>query len=660
MLLFRNSFIKFILPVCFALIFVADNLSAQNSADDSLKTLLASGKNDTASIDLLNKMIEVRWRNTPGSDQLYETTFKAKQLAASSGNRMLLADALTNLVRVHLLKYESSKALEYALEALSIYRDYEDHNKTGYILMQLGVIYYTQNNYSRSLEYYSDAVNEYSLSGNETYISTLYYLSGINYSKQSNHPSANSFFHRALDIKRRLNDIQGQAECYIGVAEAYLGQKNADSTLIILDSAYKYTSMIGNHSRHYGTSKAHILSAQALYLKANYKSALNAALKGLALSDSIKTRELISDALGIIHQISAASGDYAGAYSYLLKYNEVSDSLMNENIARRFSELEADYVINSKQNEIVLLENINRNRTNLLFASAIAGFLALLLVILTYARYRSKQKANNQLREALSNLEKTQKQLIQQEKLASLGQLTAGIAHEIKNPLNFINNFSQISVELIREINEAKTEEEKDELLQDLQKNLEKIASHGERANNIMNRMLDHSRTGEHELQLTDVIKLCREDFQLAYQAMRIAEPGFFCELNLTAVGDVRPIRVAKQEISRVFINLFNNSMYVLAEVRRKQTGFVPKVTVEARIANNFFELVLKDNGPGIPEHVLEKIFQPFFTTKPPGEGTGLGLSLSHDIITAHKGTMQVSNAAEGGAMFVIKIPVDL
>ncbi len=659
MFLFRRRCSYFLILILVSATLLTAKSSLAGASPDSLNILLSSGRNDTATVNQINRLIESRWRNSPGTE-LTELALKAKQLAASTGNNPLMADALTNLVRAHLLKYESSKALEYALEALKICKELDDHNKTGYILMQLGVIYYTQNNYNRSLEYYSDAVNEFALSGNETYISTLYYLSGINYSKQSNHPSANSFFNRALEIKRKLNDHQGQAECYIGVAEAYLGQNNADSALITLDSAYKYTSMIGSHSRNYGMAKVHILSAQAYYLKENFKPAMESAVKGLALSDSINTKELITDALGIVHKISAASGDFQNAYSYLIQYNDVSDSLMNENIARRFSELEADYVINSKQNEIALLENINRNRTNLLIASSIAGFLTLLLVLLTYSRYRSKQKANKQLEEALSNLEKTQKQLIQQEKLASLGQLTAGIAHEIKNPLNFINNFSQISVEITKEIIESKSDQERNELLMDLGKNLEKIASHGDRANNIMNRMLDHSRTGEHELQMTDVLKLCREDFQLAYQATRISVPGFVCQLNLSAEGIVPPIKVAKQEISRVFINLFNNSMYVLAERKKNDEKFVPKVDVIGRIANNFLELTLMDNGPGIPDSVIEKIFQPFFTTKPPGEGTGLGLSLSHDIITAHKGIMQVGNAPQGGAMFLIKIPIDL
>lgn len=654
MIPFRRFF-----PLVFLLIF-SPAFAAGNSFADSLDQLIASGRKDTATVSEINKLIEKGWRNTPGYDKLLSHALKARELAASAGAPMLTADALTNLVRIHLLQYESSKSLEYALEALHIYRKLGDHNKTGYILMQLGVIYYTQNNFVRSLEYYNDAVNEYAISGNQKYISTLYYLSGINFSRQENYASANTFFNRALEIKRKLHDIQGQAECYIGIAEAYLGQQNADSSLIVLDSAYKYTSQIESHSRNYGTAKAHILSAQANYIKGNYRAAAVAAEKGLALSDSINTRELIADALGIIHKVRAATGEHQDAYSYLLKLNEISDSLMNENIARRFAELEADYVINSKLNEIVLLEKINRNRTNLLIASSIAGFLALLLVLLTYIRFRHKQQANRKLEETLSNLEKTQKQLIQQEKLASLGQLTAGIAHEIKNPLNFINNFSHISLDLAKEIIETKDENERNELLNDLSLNLEKVASHGDRANNIMNRMLDHSRTGEHELRVTDVVKLCREDFQLANQAMRMSLPGFVCTLNLTTHGSIPEIKVARQEISRVFINLFNNSMYVLADLKKQHDDFLPTVDVDFRIVNKFLEITLRDNGPGIPGHVLEKIFQPFFTTKPPGEGTGLGLSLSYDIITAHKGIMQVGNSKEGGAQFIIKIPIDL
>ena len=220
---------------------------------------------------------------------------------------------------------------------------------------------------------------------------------------------------------------------------------------------------------------------------------------------------------------------------------------------------------------------------------------------------------NNQLELTMSNLKKSQQQLIQSEKLASLGQLTAGIAHEIQNPLNFVNNFSQFSTELVDEIIAAKTDEERNEIGNDLRINLEKIFHHGKRADSIVRNMLEHSRSGAGERHSEDINALCEEYFNLSFQGMRGNNPDFNCILEKNITSDSLMFSVVSQEISRVLINIFNNAFYA---VKKKQNA---KVTLKTIKQNNNLIISVSDNGIGIPLSSMNKIFEPFFTTKPTG-----------------------------------------
>ncbi len=266
---------------------------------------------------------------------------------------------------------------------------------------------------------------------------------------------------------------------------------------------------------------------------------------------------------------------------------------------------------------------------------------------------------NVQLTNAIENLQKSQQQLIQQEKLASLGQLTAGIAHEIKNPLNFVNNFSQLSLEILEEFKESKDEEEKNEILSDIKSNLEKINNHGKRADSIVKNMLNHSRNRNEERQLTDINKLCEEYLNLAYNGMFAKNSDFSCFIFKNLSPELPKIKVFSQEITRVLVNLFNNSMYAVnARKNYGEVNYKPIVEVSTSFIKNEVVIEIKDTGIGIPKEIQDKIFEPFFTTKPTGEGTGLGLSLSYDIITqSHNGKITVESELGQYTKFTITIP---
>jgi two-component system, NtrC family, sensor kinase len=266
-----------------------------------------------------------------------------------------------------------------------------------------------------------------------------------------------------------------------------------------------------------------------------------------------------------------------------------------------------------------------------------------------------------ELKHSLENLQSTQKQLIQSEKMASLGELTAGIAHEIQNPLNFVNNFSEVNKELLVEMNEEIEKRNYDEvkaIAKNITDNEEKINSHGKRADAIVKGMLQHSRSSSGQKEPTDINTLADEYLRLAYHGLRAKDKEFNATLKTDYDEKIGNINIIPQDIGRVILNLITNAFYAVAE-KKKQSGddYEPTVTVSTKKINTQVEIKVNDNGDGIPQQVLEKIFQPFFTTKPTGQGTGLGLSLSYDIIKAHNGEIKVETKEGEGTTFIIIIP---
>ncbi|WP_220275152.1 ATP-binding protein [Emticicia sp. BO119] len=265
-----------------------------------------------------------------------------------------------------------------------------------------------------------------------------------------------------------------------------------------------------------------------------------------------------------------------------------------------------------------------------------------------------------ELARSLEELKATQTQLIQSEKLASLGELTAGIAHEIQNPLNFVNNFSELSKELIEELEEERSKDKakrdeslEEELLGDIAQNLEKINHHGKRASSIVKGMLEHSRASTGKKEPTDVNALAEEYLRLAYHGIRAKDKSFNADFKANLDASVLKVPLITQDFGRVLLNLINNAFYAVKDMQGKGL-----VVVSTRKSDNEIEIRVSDNGTGIPEHIKAKIFQPFFTTKPTGQGTGLGLSLAYDIITkGHGGTLEVETKEREGTTFIIKLP---
>jgi signal transduction histidine kinase len=290
-----------------------------------------------------------------------------------------------------------------------------------------------------------------------------------------------------------------------------------------------------------------------------------------------------------------------------------------------------------------------------------SSFTLLVVAVILYRSQRLKQRSKKKIEAAYLQLKSTQSQLIQSEKMASLGELTAGIAHEIQNPLNFVNNFSEVNVELT---DEADHEIEKANLtqartiLQEIKDNQQKINHHGKRAAAIVKGMLQHSRASSGQKEPTDVNTLCDEYLRLSYHGLRAKDKTFNAKFETDFDSSLPKVNLVPQDIGRAVLNLINNAFYAVIEHSKQQDNYDPTVSVSTKKSGNKILISVKDNGYGMPDSIKEKIFQPFFTTKPTGQGTGLGLSLSYEIVKAHGGELRVKTKEGEGSEFIVSLPV--
>ncbi len=362
------------------------------------------------------------------------------------------------------------------------------------------------------------------------------------------------------------------------------------------------------------------------------------------------------------------------AFKYQQFAMAAKDSLFNLEKQRQFSDIAFSQELQQKeiQQQIEKARLQYNSRMKIYFLVGGIGIL-LLVAGLLFRNNRQKQKARVKIEKAYEELRDTQAQLIQREKMASLGELTAGIAHEIQNPLNFVNNFSEVSNELLDEMNEELNNgdiEEAKAISSDIKQNLEKINHHGKRADAIVKGMLQHSRSSTGVKEPTNINALCDEYLRLSYHGLRAKDKTFNATMKTDFDETIGNINIIPQDIGRVILNLINNAFYAAplppeGGFKNPQIKHEPTVWVSTKKVGDKVLISVRDNGPGIPKKILDKIFQPFFTTKPTGQGTGLGLSLSYDIVKAHGGELKVETLPTGevgkegeGTEFIIQLPV--
>ena len=480
--------------------------------------------------------------------------------------------------------------------------------------------------------------------------------------------SALGYAESALRYGDMANFQKYRGESLSVIGRIYLRKGNPDESRKYFEEALRVAQQ-QNNAVEYGTT---LLDMVQLFTKnGNSDSSLWYAGKGLQILSGANDPEGVISAYSSLVSIYKSRNELDSAFKYQSLAMQANEQLDNAEKISQFKNIGFTEQERLQRLEIEKTEFKNRIRTYVLL-SGLAGIF--IIALLLYRNNRQRRKANNllaaqkeEIQNTLSELKLTQQQLIQSEKMASLGELTAGIAHEIQNPLNFVNNFSEVNTELIDEaeeeiakgnIGEAKS------ILNDIRDNEQKISHHGKRADSIVRGMLQHSRTSGGQKELTDINALCDEYLRLAYHGIRAKDKSF--NPVPIAIGiktdfdlSVGNINIVPQDIGRVILNLINNAFYAVGEkakLRSALGGYEPRVIVSTKKINGKLEISVQDNGNGISQKIFNKIFQPFFTTKPTGQGTGLGLSLAYDIIKAHGGEIKVETKETEGSKFVVQL----
>ncbi len=545
-----------------------------------------------------------------------------------------------------------------------------------------------------------------------TKLARIHQYTGILYGNNNSHEKALVHYLLAQQYAEQTGNLRAASIANSTLGRAYLTLKKVDSALITGKRAYSQALQVG-YKRYVGSMLINLARAYSAkgdkQLAAEYfrrgrdASAEQGYLRGivaanLALADLHKQSGRLDSVLPYINsglpsayalnapelllRSYTALADYYktknvsdSAVKYQSFIIKINDSLFNSKQAQQFQNIDFDEQQRKQQIEAAK----TAYRIKFRMYALIAGLVIFVFIAILLARNsRHRKKANallsrqkKELESALTSLRATQKQLIQSEKMASLGELTAGIAHEIQNPLNFVNNFSDINTELIDELIAKLQSNEKEEALdisKDIRDNEQKINFHGKRADGIVKGMLQHSRASSGQKELSDINVLAEECLRLSYHGMRAKDNSFNVTMNTDFDPRIEKINVIPQDIGRVFLNLFTNAFYSVSEKRSltiRSNGaepsitseFEPQLSVVTRKVGDKLEIRVRDNGMGIPQKVVEKIFQPFFTTKPTGQGTGLGLSLSYDIIKAHDGEIKVDTREGEYTEFIIELP---
>jgi|GEM_PF-294394 len=529
----------------------------------------------------------------------------------------------TNYFRGQIDQYRQAK--QYSQQAGNTAR-------LGNLNMSLGKVYITLNRLDSAMIFEKKAETLFKQNGGDPYLTNVYLNLAAIFSKKGDKVAELKYVRRALNNGGKLNINARRISSYTYLSGYYITAKHADSALYYAKRALAALQV--EHSHNFNS--VNDLFYKAYRLKGNIDSAYK--YQSLVLTGNDSTYNSTIKNLSDFQQL---------AFKDQLRLRDIE-----------------------KQKEL----DETKNRTYILFA--VVGVF-LLLTLIFYRNYLQKQKANkllnqqkqeiesqrDDLTEALAELKSAQQQLIQSEKMASLGELTAGIAHEIQNPLNFVNNFSEVNTELIDEMQqeiEKGDYEEVKAIASDIKDNQQKISQHGKRADFIVKGMLQHSRTSTGERQLTNVNVLADEFFKLSFHGLRAKDKSFNAVLT-THFDDTLPqVNIVQQDIGRVLLNLFNNSFYAVNEkVTMAGDDYKPEVTVSSSLENNKVIIKVRDNGMGIPDAIKEKIMQPFFTTKPAGEGTGLGLSLSYDIVVkGHGGRIEIDTKVNEYTAMIIHLPI--
>ena len=620
---------------------------------------LMENKNDSAKMDFLTSM----------------------DLRRKLGNKKGVAQSYYSIGEYYHYLDSLPEALENFYHALEIFEQIDDKPGEGRVRIRLGQIYLNQGNDSEALVnsrlakdiqlkvgHFAEASSAMEVMGNIEFDLRDYEKALQNFQEAIQTGILAGILNWTLgEIYLRIGDTyQKQGAIEFSRGNHPEGMRKYNQALSMYDSTKrKFTEADNSPS----LIPLGIRFAKIDVRLKKYKEARKLLEQYMAQPQNFIYETDLGDAYAVFAELDSAEGNYMGALQNYKMYINYRDSIYNVRNDKKLFRIRMQHEYNVREAEAKVLQaqkdeesRISKSRQSLaIFALAVVVLAVLTISVVQLRNNKAKQKANKLLESALTDLKSTQKQLIQSEKLASLGELTAGIAHEIQNPLNFMNNFSEVNHELIGEMQEEIDHgnlENLKAIAADIKSNEEKISHHGKRADSIVKGMLLHTRSSSGVKQLTDINALADEYLKLSYHGFRAKESGFNASIHTDFDDRICKINIIPQDMGRVFLNLYNNAFYAVEEKRvQHANGYEPTIRVSTVAMTGGMELRISDNGNGISKKIMDKIFQPFFTTKPTGQGTGLGLSMSYDIIKAQGGELKVISTEGEGTDVVVQLP---
>ena len=624
----------------------------------TIRGRLQSATSDSARFTIYMDLSQA-YRFSNIDSALYYTD-QAIQMGRKMKNMAREADGLSQKGFIVLETGNIPQSLQYQLVALQLSEKFSDPITIGFIINRIGNVYTEIGDYKKAIDYYRNSMREFIKAGQQGYVHNelsnigyVYELMGVLDSSRFYQQKVYEF---SLTNTDRYAITYGEMRMRFGKVEARLG--NDEAALIHFRAGIMESLKDVDMNN---LALIYLQMAKLFSKLGSYDSSFIYAKKTIATADSISLKRATYEASALLSSLFKLKHQPDSALVYSELSSGIKDSLFGQ---KKIQELQR-ILLNDQQRQQELQGEKDRIRERFR-VTALLSLLGVSLVIgiILYRNYRQKHKANRVLESTLANLRSTQAQLIQSEKMASLGELTAGIAHEIQNPLNFVNNFSEVNNELVDELKNERSkvkgernDEAEDSILNDIKHNTEKIIHHGKRAGAIVKGMLQHSRTSSGQKELSDINALADEYLRLAYHGLRAKDKSFNSEIKTDFDKTIGKINIVSQDIGRVILNLINNAFYAVSEKKKHApNGYEPTVTLTTKKYNGKIEVKVKDNGNGIPDSIKEKIFQPFFTTKPSGQGTGLGLSLAYDIVKAHGGDIKVDTREGEGSEFIIEL----
>jgi len=632
-------------------------VQAQDIPIDSLFRELSAAKLDTQRVNTLNILCFALERYRPDSALALglESLRLAREIEFTRGEIVALAGIASSYRELGNL----ASAMDYALRALRVAKDNNLSAIYTNIYSTLGNIYNDLDDFSSAIFYKRLALRHEAGERNPSVASLVNDL-GFNHLRMDQWDSAIYYINKSRllwqssksgdssALLRNLGRIQDHLGHYRN-ALAYYRQSLSTTTNKLRFEPYIYNLMA------------------VTYMHANQQdSCIFFAEKSIQYANNAQRIKRNIESYAVLAEAYKMKGEFNRAFEYQQLLLIMKDSLSGISTIQAIQTM----TLQNKEQELARDKDRIAYENSLKLYALVTGMGVLLAVSIILYRNNQRERKDkdllyrqkDEIQNTLTQLRSTQSQLIQSEKMASLGELTAGIAHEIQNPLNFVNNFSEVNSELISELKAAAENGKLDEVKSitvTLEENEAKIVSHGKRADAIVKGMLQHSRTSSGKKELTDINALCDKYLRLAYHGLRAKDNSFNAKFETNLDPSVGMVRVMPQEIGRVILNLVNNAFYAVTEKRKLNVeGYEPTVTVSSRKHEGKVGIRVIDNGIGIQTSILDKILHPFFTTKPTGQGTGLGLSLSYDIVKAHGGEIEIKSEEGKGSEFIIYIPL--